>query len=252
MSLLERFELATVTAYDGELVARLAAVLDQALVGLYAAGSWVLGDYVHGRSDLDRFAVVEAPIDGERKQAVVDAVRHEALPCPARGLELVVYARGAVAAASSDAAFELNLNTGPRMPLHVAVDPAGEPRHWFVIDRAIAREHARPLHGPPARELIAPLPRSVVIAALGESLRWHAEHGAAAAENAVLNACRAWRYAVEGTWSSKRDAARWAQLRLDDPRAVDAALARRYGDRPYRADEHAAAALLERVRSVLA
>ena len=245
-------DLSLITAYDEELLARLEAALGRALVGLYAAGSWALGDYVHGRSDLDRFAVVETPLDEGRKQAIVEAVRHESLPCPARGLELVVYARDAVAAASSDAAFDLNLNTGRGMPLHVAFGPAGEPRHWFVIDRAIAREHARALLGPPARDVFAPVPRPVVVGALAESLRWHDANPAVAGENAVLNACRAWRYAVEGTWSSKRDAAGWARSRLDDPTAVDAALARRYGDGPYQPDDRAAAALVERVKSVVA
>jgi Domain of unknown function (DUF4111) len=240
-----------VRAYDGELVARVRDVLESELVGVYVSGSVALGDYVPGRSDLDRFAVVEAPLPPNLKDAVVAAARHEALPCPARGLELVVYSRGAVAVPASGGAFELNLDTGPGMALHLAFDPADEPAHWFVVDRAIARDHARPLVGPPPGETFAPIPRPDLLAALAAALRWHDENREVAGENTVLNACRAWRYAVEGTWSSKAEAARWARQRLADPSVVDATLARRLGAPGDAVDGAAAAALVDRVRSSL-
>jgi hypothetical protein len=45
----------------------------------------------------------------------------------------------------------------------------------------------------------------------------------------VLTACRAWAWAVEGRWLSKRDAAVWASARLADAAPVRNALARRTG-----------------------
>jgi hypothetical protein len=65
-----------------------------------------------------------------------------------------------------------------------------------------------------------------------ESVRWYAEHTWAGADNAVLNACRAWRYAREGTWSSKSDAGEWALERTDDRALVADALAARTDGRP--------------------
>jgi hypothetical protein len=46
------------------------------------------------------------------------------------------------------------------MPLHVSLDPALEPAHWFVVDLAILREHGVALAGPSARALVAPIPRA--------------------------------------------------------------------------------------------
>jgi len=220
---------AAIDRYDRALVARLRDVIGDRLVAAYATGSHALGDYVHCASDLDRLAVSESPLGRETKEALVDVLREDALPCPARGLELVVYAREAVERPTPGGAFELNLNTGPGMPLHFAFDPADEPSHWFLVDRAIAREHGIPLAGPPPAGLLAPIPRPWVLRALADSLAWHRANAEVAGENTVLNACRAWLFAAEGRWSSKRDAAAWARTRVPVPAVVDAAVAVRFG-----------------------
>jgi predicted nucleotidyltransferase len=72
-----------------------------------AIGSWALGDYVPGVSDLD----VAVVTDGAAPD--LDPVRHAALPCPARKLELVVYSADQAAAPTRDLRFVLDLNTGP-------------------------------------------------------------------------------------------------------------------------------------------
>jgi Domain of unknown function (DUF4111) len=239
-----------VAAYDSELVGRLRGILGDELVGVYVSGSGALGDYVPGRSDLDRFAVCERGVGEKTKEAVVAALRHESLPCPARGLELVLYRRAFVAEPRRDAAFELNLNSGAAMPLHVAFEPEEEARHWFVLDLAIVRDSGRALVGPPPRDLFAELPREWLLEALAESLAWHRANPDVAGENAVLNACRAWRFAEEGRWSSKRDAAAWARSRLADPAVVDAAVALRHGGAA-ELDPDAARALVERVEAAV-
>ena len=239
-----------IDAYDAELVRRVSAILGDALVGVYVAGSGALGDYVDGRSDLDRIAVAaSAPADGA-KQALVAALRHEALPCPARGLELVLYARAAVARPERGAGYELNLNTGRAMPFHVSFDPREDPPHWFLLDRAITRERGRALVGPPPAEVFAPLPRAWIVEALLESLRWHGEQLDVAGENAVLNACRSWRFAEEGDWVSKREAAEWARGRGRDPGLIDAALAVR-GGRGLPLDRAAVSAFLDGVAAAI-
>jgi predicted nucleotidyltransferase len=217
-------------AYDRELVGRLCELLGTDLVGVYLTGSRVLGAYLPGRSDVDVMAVSVSDPGSERKQAIVERVRHEALPCPARGLELVLYTENGVRTPSADAGFALNLNTGREMPLHVSVDSASEPGFWFVIDRAIAREHGVALLGPPAPELFAAIPQPAIVRALEEGHRWHRESGEARLDDVVLNACRGWRFVEDGVWSSKPDAGEWARSRLEDPRVVEAALARRQPD----------------------
>jgi hypothetical protein len=217
--------------YHGQLVARLRALLGPDLVGVYAGGSVALGGYLAGRSDLDVAVVCRSTLTETQKEGIVDALRHESLPCPARGLELVVYTDSTVRSGTGEPAYELNLNTGRGMPFVLSFAPEGEP-HWYAIDRAIVHAHGVALAGPPPEALFAPIPRHVLLERVCESVRWYAEHTWAGADNAVLNACRAWRYAREGTWSSKSDAGEWALERTDDRALVADALAARTDGRP--------------------
>ena len=90
-----------------------------------------------------------AHVDQTTKQAIVEALRHESLPCPARGLEFVLYAEPVIRSATTEPGFELNLNSGARMSFRADYEP-GEERHWFAIDRAIlaATENRCSAHGP--------------------------------------------------------------------------------------------------------
>jgi Domain of unknown function (DUF4111) len=213
-----------VEEYLAELTRRIEATLGDEVVGVYLMGSAATGADVPGASDLDVWALVRGPVAPEVKEALVARVDQAALPCPARGLELVV----ARFAGGPEPAVELNLDDGPSMERHVALDAAGEPRHWFVLDAAIGREHGLALAGPPPAEAFPAVPRSLQLAAIAESLDWYAEHEPGNTK-AVLTAARGWRYAVEGRWSSKEDAARWAAARRPDwaPRITAALAARR-------------------------
>lgn len=198
-------------AYLAQLCARLRDVLEGETVGVYAGGSWALGDYLPGRSDLDVAAVVNRALSAESKGAVVSSLRHEALPCPARRLELVVYRLDTARSGSGASEFELNLNTGRGMTtLAQSKGVAGaEGSHWFAIDRSILAQAGIALSGPPASEVFTAIPPAELAPTLIQSLRWHGAH-ANTASDAVLNACRSLRYAQEGRWSSKPAAGRWA------------------------------------------
>jgi Nucleotidyltransferase domain len=231
-----------IAAYGRELVERLRQALGDELVGVYAGGSLALGDYEHGRSDIDVAAVVRRPLDRGRKEEIVAAVRHEALACPGRGLELVVYTEDAARRSGVDPGFELNLNTGTGMAFRADLEPGEEETHWFAVDRSILAGHGVALFGPPARAIFAPIERQALLAVLGEGLRWW---GAAAPANpdAVLNASRSLHFAVTRRWTSKRRAAAWAAERGLEPDLVAGALAAR---------EDGAALEPERVRVFLA
>ena len=97
-----------------------------------------------------------------------------------RGLELVLYAREDLADPLGPA-FQLNLNTGPRMSQHVAYDPSEDPRFWFVLDVAIGREAGRALAGPPPAEVFPELPAPLVLGSLQQALGWFAANDARAA-----------------------------------------------------------------------
>jgi len=143
-------------------------------------------------------------------QAIVDYLRHEALPCPARGLELVVYPLATTRGGGGEPGFELNLNCGADMTFRVDEEPGDIEGFWFAIDRATLREHGVALAGRPPAELFAPIPRAALLPLLRESIDWHRDSAVPLGTDVVLNTCRALRFAAEGTWSHKREAGAWA------------------------------------------
>ena len=238
-----------VLRFGEEAARRLASILGPSLVGAYFVGSVALGDYVRGRSDIDIAAVSARVLSRDEKTEVVGALSHPHLLCPARGLELVIYLRSLVELAAKEAAFEVNLDTGPGIPNHVGFDPDQEPWFWFVIDRAIAHERGVRITGPPPSELFAPIPPAWLIEALSRSIGWHRAHRGLDS-NSVLNACRAWRYAEEGVLTSKADGASWAARRWREPSLIQSALRVRPSQLAS-ADEAGIAAFLDQVETVV-
>jgi hypothetical protein len=205
-------------------------------------GSGALGDFDAARSDIDVQAVTAGRLDRRALERLAAALSHDALPCPVRGLEFVLYARADVPA------FQLNLNTGPGMDEQAGYDPGAEPGFWFTLDVAIAREQARPLAGAHPREVLPALPRALIAAAHRDSLAWYAAYDDA---QAVITACRAWAWAAEDRWLSKGDAAAWAVARLDDPGPVVKALANRADPEAAGPTPAEAAAVVDRVARLL-
>ena len=180
-------------AYLAELVERARGVLAANLVGAYAAGSVGLDAYQPGRSDIDVALVTAEPVADPTKRALVEVLRHEALPVPARGLELVVYTRAAAASGTSEPAFEVELNTGPAMAFRATYDPADRPspdgRFWYALDRSILSGSTGSLLGPPANEAFVDVVPDDLRDLLVEALTWWLRQPGDPAD-AVLGACR--------------------------------------------------------------
>jgi hypothetical protein len=214
----------------GEQVAdALARTLGPALVGVYFVGSVALGGYVPGESDIDIAAVSRDALSDQQKQSVASTVVEASTQCPARGLEFTLYRREIAGSPPAGADFEVNANGGPRMPTAVHLDSTAEPGFWYVLDRAIAHRSGLAISGPPARAVFADVSRGTLLAAMSESMAWHQVHERASLYS-VLNACRAWRFAVEDVLGPKLAGAAWARARWPDPGLIDAAVALRHGE----------------------
>jgi hypothetical protein len=212
-------------AYLTSVVDRLRAVLGDALIAVYPTGSLALDGYVPGRSDLDLIAVVEGQPPAPVLRTVAGRLAHEELPCPATGLELVVYTRHAVADGGVEAGYALDLNTGRELPPKVSLDPDEGLSFWYPIDRSITYQSDLALTGASPRTLLTPARFEVLLPVVVESVRAHAGVVAPDAvtpdavtpdavtpddDNAVLNGCRAMRFGAERRWYAKPSAARWA------------------------------------------
>jgi hypothetical protein len=165
--------LASEVAVFGDQVAEVLALsLGADLVGVYFVGSVALGGYVPGESDIDIAAVSKSALTDPQKQRVASAVVEASASCPARGLEFTVYRREIVGSRPAGADFEVNANSGPRMPTAVHFDATIEPAFWYVLDRAIAHRSGLAINGPPARRTFADVPRSTLLDAMCESMAW--------------------------------------------------------------------------------
>ncbi|MBB5125834.1 nucleotidyltransferase domain-containing protein [Streptomyces griseoloalbus] len=193
--------------YLDELVHRTRAVCGPHLVSVLAVGSLALGDYRHGRSDVDVTVVVDRSLPRRALPELADALAHPALTCPAAGLELVAYPADLAAGPSGEAGYLLDLNTGPSLPERVSYDPREAPAFWYVLDRSLAHQCGLPLFGRPVRDVIAAPERPTVLAALRASVREHTEGEGHVADNRVLNGCRSVVYCRTGHWFAKRRAA---------------------------------------------
>ncbi|MFC5663970.1 aminoglycoside adenylyltransferase domain-containing protein [Kitasatospora misakiensis] len=202
-------------AYLADLVHRTRDVCGPRLVSVLASGSVALGDYRHGRSDVDVTVVVEPDVPPETLRELARELAHPRLPCPAAGLELVVYDADFANRPSGAAGYLLNLNTGPLLPERADHDAAGTPAFWFVIDRSITHRNALTLWGRPAHQVIAEPDPAALFAALRACVREHTDGEGHLADNRVLNGCRALVYCRTGRWTPKRAAGR--RIAATDP-----------------------------------
>ena len=220
-------------AYLAALVERSRGILGGNLVGAYAAGSVALDAYQPGRSDIDVALVTAEPLDDTEKHDLVAALRHEALPVPARGLELVVYTRATAGSGTTDPGFEVELNTGPAMAFRATYDPADRPaadgRFWYPLDRSILSGIDGALLGPPADEVFADVAPDDLRALLVEALTWWLRQPGDPGD-AVLGACRSLVRVRDGEWLPKIAAAQRLLATGYQPAAVvEAAIAGRLG-----------------------
>jgi hypothetical protein len=193
----------------------MAALLGSHLAGVYLHGSAVLGGFDARRSDVDVIAVCDGPMTAAQRSAAAQALSEQRLPCPARGLELSIVTLQAALHPTAEPPFELHLTTTPEDTKVVdGHERRGDPD--LVLHFAVCRRAGQLLGtGLPAVEAFGPVADELVLAQLSSELRWGAEH--APGEYAILNACRAWRFAVDGALVSKVDGGRWALGRVKSP-----------------------------------
>ncbi|WP_420881835.1 nucleotidyltransferase domain-containing protein [Rhodococcus sp. (in: high G+C Gram-positive bacteria)] len=219
-------------------------VLGTEFVGAYAAGSLALDAFQPGRSDIDIVLLCRNPLSEAVKRELIARLRHSALPCPARGLELVVYTVATAQSGTGKPGFELELNDGPGMAFRQTLRPADRPTadgtFWYGLDRSILHQSGRVLAGPPASEAFAELPPEELQSLLVDSLHWWMalpsqadDRPAAGADDAVLGACRALVRSRYGRWLSKVDAGRrLLGVGYEPAETIEQSIAARSGEPP--------------------
>lgn len=195
-----------VREYLRELTDRVVSVFGGRTVGVWLIGSAAYGGYTQN-SDLDVQAAVEDPTASE-VASLVEMINHEALPCPAAGLEFVLYDRDVLVDPSPPMQWALNLNGGPERAPSVSTDYTSEAWFWFVLDLGVIRDLSVTLHGQDLVDTVGAFSREVQIAAIADSVRWHAAH-VPDSRGRIENAVRGLRFIETGTWGSKPEGLAW-------------------------------------------
>jgi hypothetical protein len=206
---------------------RLAAVVDEyvgagGLVGVYVHGSAALGGFRPERSDVDVLVVVADPVPADRQAALGAALLAAAYPCPGIGLELSVIT-AATAANLEECRFEVHIAS----PDKVVVGTGHTGDADLILYAEVCRRSGLAAGGPPASSVFGAVPRSRLVTAMLVELEWGVS--SASFEYAVLNACRALRFATDGSLQSKVAGGEWYLAAHPDESVVRAALARQRG-----------------------
>lgn len=220
--------------------ARVAAVCTRLLPGLagvYVHGSAALGGFT-AASDLDVLVIADGPVDAE------SAGRDLLAATTGFPLELSIVTSGAATDPSPPFPFILHVASPDR-----AVIDHGDGDPDLIAHFAVTRTAGRTVMGPAPREVIGAVDRSALLAYLTGELAWGRDH--ADQRYAVLNACRAEAYAVDGCLLSKTDGARWWTRRHGSHTTVVTALAAQKDGRDLGSCNSVARTLVDRVIDLL-
>jgi Domain of unknown function (DUF4111) len=171
-----------------------------ALRGAYLHGSAALGGWVAERSDVDILLVADDELAAGRVRAVGELLAAADAGCPGSGLEVSLVTVAAAARPRPPHAFLLHgARDADGLRLVYGTEVSGDPD--LIMHYVVSREAGITLYGAPARELIGPADRGVVLRYLAAELDWGIDHGTES--YAVLNACRALEFLDGGRVVSK-------------------------------------------------
>ncbi len=186
-----------------DLSSSLDVALPGVLLGAYLHGSGALGGFVARKSDVDILFVARRGLTAEEKRVAADVLSNHG-PCPGSGIETSIILE-ACAREPEAGAFEMHVTTGTDAKV---VDGAGHKGDSdLVLHVQVCRAAGVALFGPPPSEVFGEVPRPLGLSRMRDELAW--AMASASVEYAVLNACRALRFAREGVVCSKVEAGEW-------------------------------------------
>lgn len=209
-----------VEMYVSWMAEELMAIFGERLAGLYLHGSGAMGGWHPRLSDVDILAVVADRASDDEKQLVTDLLHGAGHRPPGSGVEFSLVSSSTFGTVSASPAFELHATTGADTKVVDGDSHPGDPD--LVLHYAVCRARGVAFAGAEASLLLPAYPRRAILDALSAELVWARDH--APWRYIVLNACRAWAFAEEGSVLSKVDGGDWALVRGIEPGAVAAAL----------------------------
>ncbi|MGH7757803.1 MAG: aminoglycoside adenylyltransferase domain-containing protein [Candidatus Dormibacteria bacterium] len=235
-----------VGSFARNLAYRLAAAGSGTLVGVYLHGSAVLDDSQAETSDVDILVVVQDRIPKDSIK-VMAQILAEPVVSPGSGVEVSVVEESACRRPSPPWPYKVHVTTSKVGARTVWCKP-GSGDSDLSLHYAVTRQVGWAAYGPLRTDVVGEVGRDLLAAQLAAELLWAVDH--ASESYAVLNTCRALRWATEGTFCSKTAGARWALTREVEPALVEKALTARRTHRKT-AVGHKAGAFARQVASLL-
>jgi len=178
------------------------------LLAAYLHGSAVLGGWSPEVSDVDVLVVLAEDVSPRLAQGLADAAISTLAACPGTGLEMSAVSGLEAAAPRPPWRFVVHV-AGHRLAEPTVVRGDGHPGDPdLLLHYEVCRTAGWPVLGPPATEVIGPVNRAAVLAALAAELTWGLSN--APGPYALLNACRALTYLHERRLVAKTVGGRWA------------------------------------------
>lgn len=205
----------TLTQYLERFTEGVRGVLGNDLVAVYLHGSGALGGFRPEASDVDVMVFVARSLDLEAKSRVVRAIW--GMPeGPGRGLECWIIATHTVQSDWREPQAEVFISTHHVEP--ITRDRPDLNGRFPMIEIDIMRDRGVTITGPPAGELIVPVPRP----AMCRDMNWHLRFGLENTRESygVLNASRSLAKLETGEHLSKIDGGEWALAKGIEPQSV--------------------------------
>lgn len=223
---------AVVATYVEQVAAACEAALGDELAAVWTTGSLATGDFDAGRSDIDILVACRARLPRDAKESLAGSLVHRSLPCPARGLDLLVYRSSELESIPRSPRYEFSISSGVDWTDEVSW---GDPYPGGLIDLAVARRLGVSVLGGGPRTSIGPIPDAWIDEELLNALRWHTERihdpfHDPTGSNAVLNACRALCFLRQRELVSKSAGARWLLADRPTPIVAQARSGRESGE----------------------
>ncbi len=194
-----------VRAYADLVAEAVAQTLGDRMVSVAFTGSLALGDFDDRCSDIDLIAVSRDPLGHAARRDLPARLDDQVLPCPATGLDLIVFCRQQVTTLPRPLRFELAVTTGARWGLDVV---QGTQDEEMLLDLEIARRHGTALRGAAPQACLTEVPAPRLRGALRDALSWQRHHlfhphHDPRGDQGVLAACRALHWLETGELVSK-------------------------------------------------
>lgn len=217
--------------YLESLTDRIEKTLSDELIGLYISGSLAYDDFTAGQSDIDVIAVSAKSLPHSVKEHLAREISHDRLPCPAAGLDFILADFACASSAPEIPTFEFSISTGEKWKTEIEY---GGIYDELLLDFAICRKYGQTLYGSAPAEVFAAVADERLEEILRNIIEWHRTHifhpfHDPLGHYAVLNACRAWRFAEEKVLCSKSAGGEWLLARQPTQKIVKNALAIRRG-----------------------